>query len=329
MTRVSVIVPTYNRIGRLKQVIHALEAQDYPRDQFAVIVVSDGSNDGTNDYMSRLKSPLDITFVAQANAGPAAARNNGIAHAKHEYVLFVDDDVVPCPSLISEHMRLHAEQPKLVVLGPMLSPSDFQLSPWVDWEQAMLEKQYAAMSQGKWEASQRQFYTGNTSLARKLLEVAGGFDERFRRAEDVELAYRLGNQGVQFIFNPQAIGYHYATRSLRSWMEIPYAYGQNDVIFAREQQEWILDLVRSEFTQRNALTRAFVKISLDRPTLTKALTAMLSFIARVCYKMRLTRISRAAYSAIFNMRYYQGACDELGGRAKLLKTEPVASKRSR
>lgn len=314
MALVSVVIPTYNRLLRLKQVLAALERQEYPRDLFGVVVVSDGSTDGTDDYMRSLKTPLNLTFIAQANQGPAAARNQGIRHADGEFVLFIDDDVIPAPRLISEHMSLHVRYADLVVLGPMLTPTDFKMPPWVAWEQAMLYKQYAAMQSGEWQPTARQFYTGNTSLSRRHLLAAGGFDERFRRAEDIELAYRLDKQGVYFVFNPQALGYHYAERSFRSWLETPYAYGRNDVIFARGGQRWILNAMRGEFKERNRLTRACVRVCLGHPALSQGAQGLLKSFADLSYRLGAEPLARAGYSTIFNMRYYQGAADELGGR---------------
>jgi len=317
MALVSIIIPTYNRLQRLKQVIAALENQEYPLDNIEVIIISDGSTDGTDAYLTDLKSPLNLIFVPQANAGPAAARNSGIKHARSEYVLFIDDDVVPSPQLIIEHMQLHTSRTNLVVLGPMLNPSDFTLSPWVAWEQSMLEKQYRSMQSGKWTPTARQFYTGNTSLARRHLSEIGGFDERFRRAEDVELAYRLSALDIEFVFNPRAIGYHYAERSLRSWMETPYAYGRNDVVFMRERQPWLLSAISEEFKYRNRLTRILIWVCVGRPIISYVTQGMLRSIAGGSSRMQFARICQAGYSAIFNLRYYQGMADELGGRANL------------
>ncbi len=142
MTTISIILPTYNRLERLQHVIAGLEQQTYPLDDVDVIVVSDGSTDGTSDYLHRLSSPLRITMVAQPNSGPSVARNNGIAHATGDIVVFLDDDVVPTQRWLAEHMRIHEHQPNTVVLGPMLSPPGFAMQPWVRWEQAMLMKQY-------------------------------------------------------------------------------------------------------------------------------------------------------------------------------------------
>ncbi len=311
---VSVIIPTYNRLARLQRVLAALTAQQYPFDDFEVVVVSDGSTDGTEAYCEQVQTPFHLTFIQQANAGPAAARNRGVAAARGTIVLFLDDDVVPAANLIAEHMRLHAERANRVVLGPMLTPPDTRLSPWVAWEQAMLEKQYRAMTAGIWPATARQFYTGNTSLRRQLVLAAGGFDERFRRAEDIELAYRLDKLGVEFVFAPQAAGYHYAERSFTSWLTTPYIYGRNDIVFGREHQIDLSGFVRREFGQRNRLTRWLVWMLLDRPWASAVMLTVMPWLALLAHRVLGERGSRPIYSAIFNLRYYQGVADELGGR---------------
>jgi GT2 family glycosyltransferase len=313
MSLLSVVVPTYNRLPRLRQVIAGLERQQFPRERFEVVVVSDGSSDGTHEYLGAIRTPLALRFVPQANQGPAAARNTGFRQASGAYVLFIDDDVVPTPQLLAEHMRLHDGQADLVVLGPMLDPPDARLLPWVAWEQAMLMKQYEAMVRGDWEPTARQFYTGNTSLARAHLLASGGFDARFRRAEDVELGYRLHARGLRFVFNPQAVGHHYAERSFRSWLETPYAYGRNDVIFSRESQRWLLDTIAGEFAGRNLLTRALVRACLNRPRASQLTQAALAGSGALFGRLGARRGAQAAYSAIFNLRYYQGVADELAG----------------
>jgi hypothetical protein len=180
----------------------------------------------------------------------------------------------------------------------------------------MLIKQYDAMVSGKWQPTARQFYTGNTSLGHKYLIAAGGFDETFRRAEDVELAYRLMQRGLRFVFNVKAIGYHYAERSFRSWMETPYVYGRNDVIFTRDKhQRWLLPKIMSEFHGRNRLVKLLVRMCLDRAKLSSNALAWLKVASDLGHQLGMERLVQASYSAMFNLRYYQGITDELGGRA--------------
>lgn len=318
MPNVSVVIPTHNRIERLKRVLAALERQNYALGDFEVVVVSDGSSDGTDEYLRALTTPLQLHLVVQPNQGVAVARNNGVRQATGDLVLFIDDDVVPAPQLIAEHVRIHsAQSDDVIVLGPMLTPEGFLMSRWVRWEQAMLTKQYDAMRAGKYAPSARQFYTGNTSLARTHLLASGGFDENFRRAEDVELAYRLAQRGLPFIFNPDAIGYHYAERSFRSWIEIPYVYGRNDVIFTRDkQQHWLLPEVLNEFHDRNMLVQLLVRLCLDRDRLSRSIVAWLKGISYFADRLGFERLVQTTHSGIFNLRYYQGVAHEMGGRQR-------------
>ncbi len=315
MTVISVVMPTYNRLPRLQRVLKAFEKQTFSTANFEVIVVSDGSLDGTNDYLNSFRPSFPFVLIIQENQGPAAARNKGIDKASGDYILFVDDDVVPQPNLIYEHMRFHEMHENSVVVGPMLTPADFDMQPWVSWEQAMLVKQYAAMAEGQWAPTARQFFTGNASLLRSTLIDAGGFDTAFQRAEDLELAYRLADRGLNFLFNAEAVGFHYAERSFDSWLKIPYAYGRNDVRFTLEKnQDWLLPTIYREFKSRNYFIRALCRLCLDHPVRTHTSIDFLVRLAAIGHRLNLQLAPRMAYSGIFNLRFYQGVVDGVGGR---------------
>jgi len=318
--KTSIIIPTYNRINSLKRVVAALEKQVYPRADFEVVVISDGSTDGTAEFLNQLTTPLNLVAIQQENGGPASARNHGLQIACGDIIIFLDDDVIPQPTLIQEHMRIFQEQGDHVIgLGPMITPLDHQLSPWVAWEQKMLVKQYDAMQRGDWAPTARQFYTGNSAAARQRLLDAGGFDPTFKRAEDVELAYRLADKGAVFVFNPDAVGYHYAERSFPSWLATPYAYGTNDVLFYQKKgQTWLLPTMRAEFHQRHVLIRALTRACLGRPGLGRFGIALLKQLALLSQRLGQEKWSYASFSGIFNLRYYQGVADQLGGRALFL-----------
>jgi glycosyltransferase involved in cell wall biosynthesis len=309
----SVVIPTYNRLARLRQVIAALEQQTYPSDGYEVIVVSDGSTDGTDAYLEALSSTIRLRWFSQANRGPAAARNVGIQKAGGEFIVFVDDDLVPEPQLLGEHARSHQEASQdVVVLGPLLTPEGFEMSPWIRWEQEMLMKGYSALLRGDWPASARQFYTGNASLRRSHILAVGGFDEGLRRAEDVELAYRLANKGLDFVFNIEAAGMHFAERSFRAWLDAAHTYGRNDVIFARDRnQKWLLSAVRQEFQHRHFLIRSLVRVCRGRPRLTGIASDALKLAADAATLLRARGLERFAYSGLFNLQYYTGLFNEL------------------
>jgi GT2 family glycosyltransferase len=314
-------MPTYNRLAQLRAALEGLAGQRDLAEPLEVIVVSDGSTDGTDAYLSSSAVPLPVVALTQPNAGPAAARNRGLDAARGDLILFVDDDTVAAPDLVAAHLRRH-DRPvdDLVVIGPMLTPDDYPISPWVRWEQDMLTKQYEAMRAGVYGATARQFYTGNASVARTHLRSVGGFDTAFRRAEDVELAYRLADRGLRFAFDQSAIVHHYAERPFASWLAAAYAYGRNDVVFGRDHgRRWLLEAIGREFHGRHALIRSVTRTCLPRPRLLRAVSSVLSVTARASGHAHADRIARPMFSAVYNLAYYRGMADELGSATQLLQ----------
>src|SRR5215831_17735767 len=121
--RLTIVVPSYNRLASLERLLSSLERQTVPHDEFEVVVVDDGSTDGTFDALQRRQTSITLRVCQQANAGPAAARNRGVREARAELILFLDDDVVPIDGLIAMHLDYHAHHTNTVVIGPMMPPS--------------------------------------------------------------------------------------------------------------------------------------------------------------------------------------------------------------
>jgi GT2 family glycosyltransferase len=283
------------------------------------VVVSDGSSDGTDEYLRKASYPFHLVFVSQPNSGPAAARNEGTTRASGDIILFIDDDVVADPHLVSRHSEAHrALGEGGVVIGPMLTPDGVRLGRYARWEQAMLYKQYDSMSAGRFAATFRQFYTGNASLERELLLAVGGFDERFRRAEDIELAYRLGRHGARFHYDRTAIGFHYAERSHDSWIGIARAYGENEVHFIREYREQDrLAAIHWEFMARNKLVRFVTRACVGRRPTERIVERSVSAIAAGADALRLEKVLLAALSLAYNTAFYSSLAEAMGGREVL------------
>jgi GT2 family glycosyltransferase len=311
--RASVVVPTFNRLERLKRVISALEHQTLAAEDYEIIVVSDGSTDGTDDYLAS-RSSARLVATRQSNAGPAAARNHGVQIARGEIVVFVDDDIIARPDLLDRHLADHAASPSPVaVIGPMMTPPDFRMSTWIRWEQEQLTRQYERMTAGDYAPTFRQFFTGNASVERERILALGGFDTRFRRAEDVELGYRLARTGMTFVFDPRAIGLHYAERSFSSWLQNGYDYGRNEVVFARQPgRSSLMEIVSAEFADRGRLERFVTDRSLAHHWLATALRQVYRGAFFAGDRLHLDRSSRVALSALYKQSYFQGVADELG-----------------
>jgi glycosyltransferase involved in cell wall biosynthesis len=312
--RLSVVIPTYNRVGRLSRVLAALAGQTLG-EPFEVVVVSDGSTDGTDEYLASDAPPIGVIAVSQTNSGPAVARNRGIETAIGDLIVFIDDDLVPSPTMLAEHVAAHESLGNdVVVIGPMLDPDDHEFSPWTSWEQRMLRKQYDAMARGDYGATARQFYTGNASVRREHLMTVGSFDPRYRRMEDVELAYRLDGIGLRWAFVPDASGYHYAERSYEAWRQIGNDYGRNDVVFGRDHgHAQILSTLATEFHRRNLALRLALRVLIPLPAMAERFQRLVALFARSRWASPSGRLTAALLSGAYNEAYYRGVADELGG----------------
>lgn len=313
----SIVVPTYNRRERLARVLRSLAAQQVDAD-FEVVVVSDGSTDGTDDYLLNGALPLAVTPLFQPNQGPAAARNHGVERARGELVLFLDDDVVAEPGLVQAHLDAHGRLgDRVVVIGPMLDPPDHVMSPWIAWEQMMLRKQYDDMDAGRYTATARQFYTGNASVRIEHVRDVGGFDPAFRRAEDIELAFRLDDIGLDFHFEPSARGLHYAERSYEAWKSAARSYGRNDVAFARDLgRVWLYPFARERFERHHPVIRSIVRQALTSPRRRQRYEEVCERIVRS--PLARSPAGRYALSCVYGIELHLGLLDELGSAERCI-----------
>jgi glycosyltransferase involved in cell wall biosynthesis len=193
--KISVVIPTYNRVEMLLNCLDALSRQSLPFSQFEVLVVDDGSQDETSKRVKERSFPYAFKFLQEKHGGAASARNRGIKEAKGEIILFTDDDCIPSEGLLEEHAKAHESEAMRVVRGPVVivrSPSE--------------------ISNGKFRLSHFSmnfFCTSNASVRKEWLLKAGGFDESFGRWEDAELGWRLRHMGLKRVFLPHAPVFHW------------------------------------------------------------------------------------------------------------------------
>lgn len=311
--KVSVVIPTHNRKDSLRRTLDGLSQQTLPCDDFEAIVISDGSTDGTDEMLVEHahKAPYALHAISQPNSGPSVARNRGVREARHEVIVFLDDDVQPVPEFLARHAAHHIADEKIVVIGPMSPDPKYHSDEpaWIAWEHAKLQQTYGLFKPGgklaESDAGPMHFYSGNASVRRQWLDAVGGFDEAFKRQEDVELANRLARAcKLRFRFDFAADGLHRPSRTFESWLRIPKAYGTLDAQRVLSGQ-LAMESVQWSVQRRNRFTHLLTSVLVAMPFLSGMATWVLKSLALLLYARGPATASFAMLSGLYNATYSQ------------------------
>jgi glycosyltransferase involved in cell wall biosynthesis len=309
---VSIVVPTHDRRELLARLLSRLDDVHRTGAPFEVVVVIDGSTDGTPEMLAARSPTYPLRVIAQEPRGAGAARNAGIRAAQGEVLLFLDDDVLPQDGLIEQHLAIHQGHPSAVVLGMIAAPPGRALEPWHDWRAAYHERLNAAIRDGEVQAEWRRFYTGNASVRRSDALAVGGFDESLRRAEDVEFAHRLGALGASFHFAPGALVYHAGVeRLLESALRLMFEDGRSEVFLERLVGADADGFLRKEWPKRHLVNRALARWCVGHADRTRVVVSALSWI--VTNAPAVPRGPRARIcSVLFSVMYWAGVAEATG-----------------
>lgn len=207
---ISVIIPTYNRLRKLKKTLKAFQGQTLLKNYFEVIVVGDGGNDGTKEFMEdfRKATDLDLKYFHINHGGPGKARNFGIQKASFSIFFFCGDDTWPDKNLLKKHLERHRQMDGVAVLGIALWDEAGEVTNFMRWLAPAGPQFHYNTINDRDNAGFDHFYTCNISLEKKWLEKEK-FDERFDCAfEDIDLGLRLEKQGLKIFFDPEAKIFH-------------------------------------------------------------------------------------------------------------------------
>jgi glycosyltransferase involved in cell wall biosynthesis len=196
---VSVILAVYNGERFLRDALESICAQDF--DSYEVVVVDDGSTDGTE----HIAHDFPVRYRNQPNAGSSVARNMGLAMARGRLVAFLDhDDVVP-PSKLRvqvEHLRAHAD------VDCVLGRQEWLFEDDTDPPELGRDPVFGDLG---------GIALGSAMIRRDVLEDVGGFDPSYHYAEDRDLFVRLREHGASIVVLPDVVLYrrlHEANKTL-------------------------------------------------------------------------------------------------------------------
>ena len=178
----SIVIPLYNKKDCIYNTLESVLYQSFG--DFEVLVIDDGSTDGSAGIVSSL-SDSRIRLICQTNAGPSAARNRGIKDARNEYIAFLDADDIWATDYLQEMTSLISAYPDANCWG-------FNYSRIQDGSIKNLNVGgYRGYINEKWIFTSFPFFTSSCCCRRSSLIELGGFDERMKYGEDLDMWFRL------------------------------------------------------------------------------------------------------------------------------------------
>ena len=278
MPEISVVIPTYNRLDTLANVIPTLLAQDLAPQRYELLVCDSNSDDGTDRYLAAVRAEHpNVRHLAASYSGRAAARNAGISAARGEIVLFNDADILASPNLLSTHLRRHRERRRVAIVGLEVQVKDM--------DDYRYKRDHPAARGHLHPPSRKKlswlyFLTGNASVRRDDLVAAGCFDESFTGYghEDLELGYRLQKQGVRILYDPSAVSYHCQAIPYEDQKAKMRLAGRSTARFYRKHPDFAV-----------MLNLGMTPVSLGLHSLLTRLPHVLGYIDRRAERSRLAR----------------------------------------
>jgi len=193
----SVIIPAYNKLSELQETLRALEGQVLPEAEYEVIVVDDGSTDGTLDWLREHKFPFPCQVYSQANKGPGAARNLGATQAYGEVLLFLDADIVAAPGLLGVHWAAHQQKENILVAG--------RVRQWMPQREGPAHQVFARIFDLGEQARELPFpfmLTQNLSIKASDFALLGHFNQELIWGEDTEFGFRAVSLNPASVLEP-------------------------------------------------------------------------------------------------------------------------------
>jgi glycosyltransferase involved in cell wall biosynthesis len=306
LPELSVVIPTHDRRELLRACLYSFEHQSASVEAFEVVVVIDGSSDGTAEMLSAYTPPFAVSVLEQVQAGAPAARNAGAEAASGRVLLFVDDDMTASPLLVAAHLTAQGDTEGIVAVGLIQR----RIPPGAD----RFAQLRAQASREHYEhllvrpLTHLDCYGGNFSVSRSLFEEVEGFSVDLPMLNDYEFAYRLDQAGARFVFAPDAE----VTEERRDdWREIVAdreRRGRIAVDLYRRDPAIVgqTELGGNEYLRRPWLFMRSLCLALRVPPV---------LLVRVGFLLPRRSWSRTWFTFLFSYAFWRGVASAMGYRA--------------
>lgn len=201
---VSVIIPTYNRLEWIGECLDSVLAQTYRHVE--IIVVDDGSGDGTAEWIRRQEKYASVVVREQKNSGASNARNNAIKIANGELIVFIDSDDMLMPNHVETAVEKFAETPNLGLFccdSTMIDSEGKVLFDGKTWHQNLSEIKNLEVKTG-FRVLEDVFMSSNCfpgfTLRKEVFDKLGGFIQEIFPGDDYDLALRVAGSEYKVFY---------------------------------------------------------------------------------------------------------------------------------
>ena len=248
---ISVIVPVYNSAEYLNQCIRCLIDQDYPKPDYELIFVDNGSTDNSIEI---LRGYPEVNVLSELTRGAYAARNRGVAAARGDVVAFTDPDCYPASGWLRAIAQTLSADEVQVVLGARLPPNDDSSMRLL----AAYENVKTKMVCSSDDAMIYYGYTNNMAVRRSVMDRFGPFVERMRGSDTIFVRHVVEG------FSCQAVVYHDDAAVVHAEVESFGDYLWKVMTYSRSRRAYGHIAMGRPLSQRERL-QAFKQTARGRP----------------------------------------------------------------
>lgn len=225
MKKFSVIIPVYNRIDEVRDLLESLAAQTV--DDFEVIIVEDGSTEPCDAVADAYRDKLSLKYFRKDNEGRSIARNYGMARSEGEYLVFFDSDCVIPPHYFENLTAAIKDAPADCFGGPDAAHESF-----TDTQKAINYAMTSFLTTGGIRGGKVQMEkfvprTFNMGFSREVYDKVGGFREMF--SEDIDMSTRISRAGFATSLYRQCPVWHKRRVDFRKFWRQVHVFGMSRI----------------------------------------------------------------------------------------------------
>ncbi|RZF62291.1 glycosyltransferase [Sphingobacterium corticibacterium] len=222
----SIVIPVYNRPQEIDELLESLTQQEYS--PFEVIVVEDGSSKPAKHVVESYRERLDIRYYEKKNEGQGFARNFGFTHAKGDYFIVFDSDII-LPEDYLQQVAAGIQRDGWDAFGG----PDAAHPSFTDIQKAISYSMTSPFTTGGIRGNKQhvgKFHprSFNMGISKKVYEQTRGF-KLARRSEDIEFSIRMMQQGFRVGLIPEAFVYHKRRATFKQFFKQTYGFGKGRI----------------------------------------------------------------------------------------------------